>query len=176
MQIIKLPLLPATASEQIMRGYASCFIWHVIMKKDGMLNRHGPKASIRDVRPMDSRVKHHSSSDGHDGLDAAFSFTIVMMSSSTSETNDLFKLCELRGKRLGTEGRSIVSEKRLNNDSKISTQQLVVFFGLQGFMGVEMRLKLDVSVIGRVIHEDTATTVHLVRIRLALGVEQSTFC
>ena len=175
-QIMELPLLPSTASENIMWRDPSVFIWHVIMKKDGMLNRHGPKASIRDIRPMDSRVKHHSSSNSHDGLDAALSLTVVMMSSSTSEPDDLSKLCKLRSELLGSEDGSVVSQEGLNNDSKIAAHQLIVFLCFQGLMGVEMSLQLDVNVIGRVIHEDTATGVHIILVRLPFRAEQTTFC
>ena len=36
----------------------------------------------------------------------------------------------------------------VRKDSKISAHQLIVFLGLQGFMGVEMSLKLDMNLVG----------------------------
>ena len=109
-------------------------------------------------------------------MDVAVGFAIMMMSSRASKVMDWLRRGELSGKLLGSEGRAIVSEEGLNNDSKVSAHQLVVFFGLQGLMGVEMRLKLDVNVIGRVIHEDTATGVHIILVRLPFRAEQTTFC
>jgi hypothetical protein len=164
---MELALLPSTASEDVMGRDPCVFIRHVIVKKDSMLNRHGPKAGIGDVRPVNSRMKHHSSSNRHDGLDAALSLTVVVMSASTSEPDDLSKLCKLRSELLGSEGRSVVGEKGLGNDSEISTHQLIAFLGLQGFMGVEVRLELDMNVIRAVVNKDATSTMHFILVRFA---------
>ena len=69
---------------------------------------------------MNSRMKHHDLSDGYDDLNVPLGDCIVTMGTSSSETNHLLKLCELRVELLGSKHQSIVSEKRLDDDPQVA--------------------------------------------------------
>jgi hypothetical protein len=56
----------------------------------------------------------------------------------------------------------------------IATHQFVVFFGSEGFMRVEARLKFDVNVTRRMVNKQTTTTVHFTVTRLSTGGEETT--
>jgi hypothetical protein len=70
----------------------------VIMQENSVLDGHWPQTGIGYLWPMNSRVQHHSAGNGHDSLDVSFSNGIVMVSSSSGETNHLFELGKLRCK------------------------------------------------------------------------------
>ena len=91
-------------------------------------------------------MKHHGPSNGHDGLDVPLGDCIVMMGTSSSKMNHSLKLCKLRVELLGSKRRSIVSEKRLDDDPQVVRQQLVLLLGLQGFiMGSQVRLEFNIK-------------------------------
>ena len=63
-----------------------------------MLDRgEGPQRGIGDVRPMDGRMQHHGSCDGHDGSYVALGDSIVMASADTCEPDNLLEVQEVAG-------------------------------------------------------------------------------
>jgi hypothetical protein len=87
--------------------------------------------------------------------------------------NDLSKLLEILRESLRREGRSIVEEVLLWNDSDVSSGKLEQFLGLKGLMGRQVGLEFDMDVAGGVIDKDTASRVHLAVFSLAFAAEET---
>ena len=120
MKVMELALLPSTFGKNVMWRYTSEFIRHVVMQENRVLDGHGPQTRIGNIGPMNGRMKHHCPGNCHDGLYVAFGNSIVMMGSCNRKSNDLCQLGKLRREFFGSEGRSIISQERLCNDSQIA--------------------------------------------------------
>ena len=98
-----------------------------------------------------------------------------MMSSYTSKSDDLCKLAKMLGEGRRGEGATVVCEEGLDNDTRITTQSLILFFCFQCFMTVEVSLKLNMKVTSGMVHKNAPTTVHLVLSGLSARREESSF-
>jgi hypothetical protein len=81
-----------------------------------MLKSKGPKREIRLVRPHDYRMKQHGTSPASDGLDGTFGDAVLMMGTSTGESDNLtvdFKIAT----KLGRIERYIIGAKLLQRDT-----------------------------------------------------------
>ena len=92
----------------------------MIEQEGSMLNSHSPQGWVGDVWPMNGGVKHHCPCNGHDTLDAPFSPSIVVMSSNSSEADDLLEEAQLLGETLRCVRQSIVRKVSLRDDSVIA--------------------------------------------------------
>ena len=99
-----------------------------------MLDCQGPKCWVGDVRPMDGRVQHHGSGDGHDCSDVAFGNSIVMMGADTSKAYNLLKVGQVAGEFSGGECFRIVGEVFLWNDTGAATHHFEFLFGFECFV------------------------------------------
>jgi hypothetical protein len=84
-----------SSREQINRSDACLKIGDVIVQEDGMSDGHGPQSGVGNVRPMDRGLKPHCSRNAHCCLYGPFTYTVVMMSTSTCESDDLGEFTKL---------------------------------------------------------------------------------
>ena len=110
---------------------------------------------------------------GHDCLNRSLGVAIMMMGANAGESDYLFEGFKMGTEGLGGEGGAIVGEVRLWYDSIVTTQGFEISLCPQGFVSVQMCLKLDVNEVGAVIHEDTASREHVFVLGLPLGGEES---
>jgi hypothetical protein len=176
MNVAELGLFPAGSGEYIHQRETVDPRGHPVPEIDCLLDRHRPKLSIGDSRPMDSCVDQHGSSDRHDRLDGSLGNSIVMMGANASELSGLFKLGKMISEGFGCKGRTIVEEVLLWHDSDVSRAQFEALLGSESLMGVEMRLKLDLDVARGRVDKDAATRVHVLGFCLATATEESTLC
>ena len=94
---------------------------------------------------------------GHDGLDSSFRSAVVMMSTSSRESDDLGEVSKFGCKSRQGEGRTIICQVRLRDDSEVSAHQLKIIFRIYCFMCVEVGLELNVDLAGGMIHKQTTT-------------------
>ena len=152
MEIMEFALFPLSASEEIGRANASFGAWHVIEEIHSMLHSHQPKGRIRHIRPMNGSMQHHCSGHGHDGLNGVFCSAIVMGTGS-HEVNDLGKVSEFGSKAHQGEGRTIIGQVSLWYNAVVPTHQLEIVFRIDGFMGVQIHLKLHMKETGSMVHK-----------------------
>jgi hypothetical protein len=60
-----------------------------------MLYRHRPETGIGHIGPVNGRVQHHGSCNGHDSADGALGMAIVVMGSSPSKANVLAEVLQV---------------------------------------------------------------------------------
>jgi hypothetical protein len=92
MDVAKLGLFPARSGKYIHRRKTVDLRGHPVPEIDRLLDRHRPKLSVGDSRPMNRRMNQHGSSDRHDRLDGSLGNSIMMMGADSSELGCLFEL------------------------------------------------------------------------------------
>jgi hypothetical protein len=92
MDVSKLGLFPARSGEYVHRRKTVDLRGHPVPEIDHLLDRHRPKLSISNSRPMNGCVNQHGSSNRHDRLDGSLGNSIVMMGADSSELGCLFEL------------------------------------------------------------------------------------
>jgi hypothetical protein len=174
-KIMELSLLPAGASEDISRSDTRIRLRDVIVQEDGMLDSHRPQNGIRHLRPVDTGMEQHRTSNGHDCTDSSFSCGVVMMGTNTSEAKHLFKGGQPIAEVNRRKGGAIIGLVRLRNHTDISTHLLETLFGFQSLVRVQVCLEFNMNVAGGVVDKDATTIIHVIGVRLAKGTEESPF-
>ena len=77
----------------------------------------------------------------HDGSNASFCHTIVMVGTNSSKLDDLFELGEVLTKGLGGKATVIVCNKGLGYNTMIPAELFILFFGLKSLMAVQAGLE-----------------------------------
>lgn len=117
MKVVKISEGPPGSTPNIM-GAESCFrIGKVIPEPDCMGNCHWPEGGIRHRGPVDGRMKHHCSGQGHDSLYSSLSPPILVVTASSRVSDGLGKLGQMSKEAPGGECRAIVSLVGLGDNS-----------------------------------------------------------
>ena len=141
MKVMKPLVLPMSPGEDISRTQSCGRIGDVVVKIDSILSCHWPQRGFCLVRPMNSCMEHHSLSYFHDGSDASFCHTIVMMGTNSSKLDDLFELGEVLSKGLGGKATAIICDKGLRHNTMIPAELFILLLGLKSLMAVQTRLE-----------------------------------
>ena len=135
------------------------------------LTAKGPQSGVGDIRPMDCRMEHHGSGDGHDGANVALGNTIVMVGTNACKPYDLLEVGKVAREFGGGEPFGVVGEEFVRNDSCVATHSFEAFFGFERLMGVETNLMFNEDIAGGVVNKDTPTGVHFFKLGFAGGGE-----
>jgi hypothetical protein len=173
MKISKFCLRPPSPGEDVDGGEAILLRGHTVPDIDGVSYGHWPELRIGDGGPVNGRVNQHRTGNGHDRLDVALGYTVVMMGADASKEGLLIELEDVFGKGLRSEVRTVVQQVLLWNHSSVSAHQLEGLLGLERFGRAECGLQLDMDIPGGRINENTASLVHLALLGLAFAGEQA---
>ena len=141
MEVMEPLVLPTSPGEDISRTQSCGRIGDVVVEIDSILNCHWPQRGFCLVRPIDGSMEHHGMCNLHDGPDASFCHTIVMMGTNSSKLDDLFELREVMSKGLGGKANTIVCDTGLGYNTMVSTELFILFFGLKSLMAVQAGLE-----------------------------------
>ena len=77
----------------------------------------------------------------HDGSNASFCHTIVMVGTNSSKLDDLFELGEVLSKGLGGKAAAIICDERLGHNTMIPAEHFILLLSSKSLMAVQTRLK-----------------------------------
>ena len=91
-----------------------------------------------------------------------FNRCIVVVRTDTSKMCYLCKLLQVGSVLYSYENLSVVREVLLDNKTIVPTVSLILFLGLECFMGVETCQQIHLDVLSGVVNEHYTSFVHLV--------------
>jgi len=109
MHIRKHALWPTGLCHEIMRRQTGRQTRDIVVKKHRVLNRHGPKTGISNIRTVNSSMQHHRAGHRHNRTDSPLSNIITVVCTGTSTGGNLFERFQMLRKTFGSESRTNVS-------------------------------------------------------------------
>ena len=107
-------------------------------------------------------MEHLRAGDGHECAHASLGGRVVVMGTDSGMSDDLLEQAEPLVELLGNKGLAVVRLVLLRYNTSIAAHKLELLLSPESLVGVEVGLEFDVDVPGRVVHEHTATVMHLV--------------
>ena len=115
-----------------------------------------PQLWIELLRPMDQLVHHHRTGPVGIGLQGTFGYSILEVSSDSTESEGLVLSFAVSDKGWFTKG-VIVGSIGLHFDTKLAHEGFKLMFGLQGFTNPERDLVTSEGKPGGMINKHSAT-------------------
>jgi len=95
MEVMELVVGPALSGEQIIGRETIVLAGNMIVHKDGIVDGHRPQLRVSDFGPVDGSMEKESPGNGHHILDTFLCDAVVVVGSSSSETDSLLEVAEM---------------------------------------------------------------------------------